>query len=65
MTRAPKPGPAPKPPDEKYEALTVRMHPTDADALRAAAKARGLSLGAYVLAAMQHLERPQHPHGDL
>lgn len=65
MTRAPKPGPAPKPPDEKYEKLTVRAHPDDAARLRACAKERGLSLGAYIVAAMDHLERLQRPHGDL
>lgn len=58
MTRAPKPGPAPKPPDEKYVALTVRMHPDDAAALRADAEARGMSLGAYILVLM---DRPQRP----
>lgn len=58
-------GPPPKPPGERYEALTIRLHPDDAAALREAARARGLSLGAYVRAAAQHLETPPQRPFDL
>lgn len=44
-----------KPPDEKYLAVTIRLHPRDAERLRTLSERLGLSYGA-VVAALLELE---------
>lgn len=62
MAEPRRPGPRPKPAGERYEALTIRLPPRDAERLREAARVRGLSLGAVVLASLELLEGSASAH---
>lgn len=52
-----KPGPPPKPPDERYVAITVRLHPDDLARLRRLAAHMGVSYGRLVADMAEQLER--------
>jgi hypothetical protein len=51
-----KPGAKPKPAGEKYQAVTLRLHPRDVKLLRALAKRMKLSQGEMVSAALRAME---------